>query len=61
MLSSQILDLKDGVPVHISASLVAGLAATTACAPADVLKSKIQSANGKGQVSGAEGTTMYSF
>lgn len=42
--------MKDGVPVHIAASLLAGTAATTACAPADVLKSRMQSSNGKSQV-----------
>lgn len=36
--------------MHIAASLLAGTAATTACAPADVLKSRMQSANGKSQV-----------
>ena len=44
LLSNQVLDLNDGVPVHIAASLVAGTVATTVCAPADVLKSRLQSA-----------------
>jgi solute carrier family 25 (mitochondrial dicarboxylate transporter), member 10 len=35
--------LSDGVSVHILASLVAGTVATTVCAPADVLKSRMQS------------------
>ena len=35
--------IEDGVPVHIISSLVAGTVATTVCAPADVLKSRIQS------------------
>lgn len=36
--------LKDDIGTHALASLFAGTAATTACAPADVLKSRIQSA-----------------
>ncbi|KAK4664243.1 uncharacterized protein QC763_503850 [Podospora pseudopauciseta] len=36
--------LKDDIRTHALASLFAGTAATTACAPADVLKSRIQSA-----------------
>ncbi|KIV88280.1 hypothetical protein PV10_07975 [Exophiala mesophila] len=37
-------DLEDGMPVHFLASLLAGTVATTACAPADVLKSRVQNA-----------------
>lgn len=44
LLATKTLDLKDGVPVHIAASLAAGTVATTVCAPADVLKSRLQSA-----------------
>ncbi|RDW75845.1 putative dicarboxylate carrier protein [Coleophoma crateriformis] len=44
LLSSRVLSLKDGLPVHILASLAAGTVATTVCAPADVLKSRLQSA-----------------
>ncbi|KAK4172204.1 mitochondrial dicarboxylate transporter [Triangularia setosa] len=36
--------LKDDIRTHALASLFAGTVATTACAPADVLKSRIQSA-----------------
>jgi dicarboxylate transporter 10 len=32
------------MPTHFVASLLAGTVATTACAPADVLKSRIQNA-----------------
>ena len=54
LLASSWLNLKDGVPVHISASLAAGTVATTVCAPADVLKSRFQSAGaGKSQVRNA--------
>ena len=44
---SQILStgLKDGVPVHMLASLVAGTVATTVYAPADVVKSRLQSSS----------------
>lgn len=38
--------LKDDVGTHTLASLSAGTVATTICAPADVLKSRIQSASG---------------
>ena len=54
LLSNQVLKLSDGVPVHIAASLIAGTVATTVCAPADVLKSRLQSAtsvNGASPVS----------
>ena len=34
----------DGLPTHFTASFVAGTVATTACAPADVLKSRVQNA-----------------
>ena len=34
----------DGLPTHFLASFVAGTVATTACAPADVLKSRVQNA-----------------
>jgi len=44
LLSNDIVKLSDGVPVHIAASLAAGTVATTVCAPADVLKSRLQSA-----------------
>lgn len=46
--------LKDDVRTHFLSSLVAGTVATTICAPADVLKSRIQSASaaaGSGSVS----------
>ncbi|KAK7903294.1 hypothetical protein LTR67_001312 [Exophiala xenobiotica] len=44
LLSNETLGLKDGMPTHFMASLLAGTVATTACAPADVLKSRIQNA-----------------
>jgi solute carrier family 25 (mitochondrial dicarboxylate transporter), member 10 len=44
LLSSPTLDLSDGMPTHFLASFVAGTVATTACAPADVLKSRMQNA-----------------
>lgn len=37
--------LQDDVKTHMLASLAAGTVATTICAPADVLKSRIQSAS----------------
>ncbi|KAK0120365.1 hypothetical protein ONS95_011768 [Cadophora gregata] len=44
LLTNELIPISDGVPVHIAASLVAGTVATTVCAPADVLKSRMQSA-----------------
>ncbi|KAE8444182.1 hypothetical protein EG329_000779 [Mollisiaceae sp. DMI_Dod_QoI] len=44
LLSNKIMQLSDGVPIHIAASLIAGTVATTVCAPADVLKSRLQNA-----------------
>ncbi|KAH0844789.1 Mitochondrial dicarboxylate transporter [Fonsecaea pedrosoi] len=44
ILSNPSLGLKDGIFTHFLASLLAGTVATTACAPADVLKSRIQNA-----------------
>jgi solute carrier family 25 (mitochondrial dicarboxylate transporter), member 10 len=38
--------MRDGLPVHFAASLAGGTVATTICAPADVLKSRIQNAKG---------------
>jgi len=53
LLSNKALKLSDGVPVHIAASLAAGTVATTVCAPADVLKSRLQSAaSANGQAPG---------
>ncbi|KAF3763234.1 mitochondrial carrier [Cryphonectria parasitica EP155] len=40
--------LKDDVKTHMLSSLIAGTVATTICAPADVLKSRIQSASRAG-------------
>ena len=33
--------MEEGLPLHIVASLVAGFCATTACAPADLVKTRI--------------------
>jgi dicarboxylate transporter 10 len=50
LLSSKVMGKSDGIPTHILASLIAGTVATTVCAPADVIKSRLQSAsNEKGQ------------
>ncbi|TPX33897.1 hypothetical protein SmJEL517_g03318 [Synchytrium microbalum] len=35
--------LKEGVPLHVASSLIAGLVATTVCAPADVVKTRLLS------------------
>ncbi|OCL06817.1 mitochondrial carrier [Glonium stellatum] len=45
LLSTRPLNLKDDTFTHILSSLAAGTVATTMCAPADVLKSNIQSAS----------------
>jgi solute carrier family 25 (mitochondrial dicarboxylate transporter), member 10 len=44
LLTNPAIGMKDGLPTHFLASFVAGTVATTACAPADVLKSRIQNA-----------------
>ncbi|OAP60713.1 hypothetical protein AYL99_05715 [Fonsecaea erecta] len=44
LLSNPTLGLSDGIFTHFMASLLAGTVATTACAPADVLKSRVQNA-----------------
>jgi solute carrier family 25 (mitochondrial dicarboxylate transporter), member 10 len=44
LLNNPSLGFPDGLPTHFLASFVAGTVATTACAPADVLKSRIQNA-----------------
>lgn len=40
--------LQDDVKTHMLSSLVAGTVATTICAPADVLKSRVQAASKTG-------------
>lgn len=42
--------MEDNVPLHLTAGVLAGTIATTLCAPVDVLKSRIQSAQGQGEV-----------
>ncbi|KAI8366225.1 mitochondrial carrier domain-containing protein [Blakeslea trispora] len=37
--------LQDGVPVHLTSSVLAGLVATTVCSPVDVIKTRIMSAS----------------
>jgi solute carrier family 25 (mitochondrial dicarboxylate transporter), member 10 len=44
LLTNPAIGMKDGLPTHLLASFMAGTVATTACAPADVLKSRIQNA-----------------
>lgn len=44
LLDNPVYGMKDGLPTHFLASFIAGTVATTACAPADVLKSRIQNA-----------------
>lgn len=41
--------IADGMPLHFLASAAAGTVATTICAPADVLKSRVMNMKGKGQ------------
>jgi dicarboxylate transporter 10 len=45
LLEMKQLGLKDDIRTHILASFAAGTVATTVCAPADVLKSRFQSAS----------------
>ena len=42
LLDDPRVRLGDGMPLHVVASLIAGTVATTICAPADVLKSRVQ-------------------
>ncbi|ETN36537.1 uncharacterized protein HMPREF1541_08815 [Cyphellophora europaea CBS 101466] len=44
LLTNPRYGLTDGLPTHFLASFIAGTVATTACAPADVLKSRVQNA-----------------
>jgi hypothetical protein len=44
ILGKSSLGLTDGILVHFLSSLLAGTVATTICAPADVLKSRVQNA-----------------
>lgn len=44
LLNNPALRFSDGLPTHFLASFIAGTVATTACAPADVLKSRVQNA-----------------
>lgn len=41
LLSSQVITFHDDLRTHVLASMVAGLVATTACAPADVVKTRL--------------------
>lgn len=41
------MGLADDIKTHAAASLAAGTMATTLCAPADVIKSRLQSSAGK--------------
>ncbi|KAI9320791.1 mitochondrial carrier domain-containing protein [Dichotomocladium elegans] len=38
--------MSEGLPLHLTASVLAGLVATTVCSPADVVKTRVMSANG---------------
>lgn len=37
--------MKDGITLHLTSSILAGLVATTVCSPVDVIKTRIMSAN----------------
>ena len=45
LLAAKELGLQDNTTTHVLASFIAGTVATTVCAPADVLKSRFQSAS----------------
>lgn len=55
MLSTKV---EDGPSVHMLASLAAGTVATTVCAPADVLKSRLQSSS---SLSGKRSVSFLGF
>ncbi|KAF4466339.1 mitochondrial dicarboxylate carrier [Fusarium albosuccineum] len=46
------LNLKDGIPTQLLASLLAGLIATTMCSPIDVIKTRVMSQGGSGSILG---------
>ncbi|KAG7379674.1 hypothetical protein PHYPSEUDO_008309 [Phytophthora pseudosyringae] len=41
ILENSVLPMRDNLQTHVLASMVAGLVATTACAPADVVKTRL--------------------
>ena len=49
--------IAEGVPLHVAAALLSGLAAAAACNPADVLKSRVMSARTTGSSSSTLGMT----
>ncbi|KAJ1310146.1 hypothetical protein OPQ81_006891 [Rhizoctonia solani] len=52
ILHSARFDVKDGVALHASCSVMSGLVATTICSPADVIKSRVmQSATNESMLS----------
>lgn len=50
------LSLENGMPLHLLSSAASGTVATTICAPADVVKSRVM--NGKGSVMGILTTSL---
>lgn len=44
------LDMKEGLTLHFSASLMAGFVATTVCSPADVIKTRVMSSTKSGNL-----------
>ncbi|KAF8682915.1 Mitochondrial carrier protein [Rhizoctonia solani] len=52
ILHSARFDVKDGIALHASCSIMSGLVATTICSPADVIKSRVmQSSNNESMLS----------
>ncbi|QRW00078.1 mitochondrial carrier protein [Ceratobasidium sp. AG-Ba] len=45
ILHSSRIDIKDGIALHASCSIMSGLVATTICSPADVIKSRVMQKN----------------
>lgn len=45
LLHNNVYSMPDAMPAHVLASMVAGLVATTACAPADVVKTRLMNTN----------------
>ncbi|KAF2762078.1 mitochondrial carrier [Pseudovirgaria hyperparasitica] len=46
------LEMKEGLTLHFSASLLAGFVATTVCSPADVIKTRVMSSTKNGSLVG---------
>lgn len=42
LLSSSVVNIEDGIPLHFGSSMISGLATTAASMPVDIVKTRIQ-------------------